>query len=192
MSGYRSGVCPGQRMSDELGVGSVDLALGWVDRPPDDLRQQRLFDETFVCIVRPGHPRIGNKPESSAIHFGVASGSRTLSRRLREFLPLARRQLGARTVAKGVDRKVALRVPDFLAVASIISSTDLLCVVPRHLAEVYAAYGQVRLVPLPVQRKLSRHAILAQTLRRRSRKRVAARGDQGTFRSARSQTRPLG
>ena len=52
---------------------------------------------------------------------------------------------------KGVDRKVAMRVPHFLAVPNIISSTDFLCVVPRQLAEVYAAYGQVRLVPLPVK-----------------------------------------
>ena len=151
MSGFRSGVCPGARMSDELGVGSVDLALGWVDRPPDDLRQQRLFDETFVCIVRPEHPRIGNKLSLrqfiSEWHLVVGrfqGGSENFFRSLDGNLV---REL----LRKGVDRKVALRVPDFLAVASIISSTDLLCVVPRRLAEVYAAYGQVRLVPLPVR-----------------------------------------
>lgn len=139
------------RMSDELGVGSVDLALGWVDRPPDDLRQQRLFDETFVCIVRPGHPRIGNKLSLrqfiSEWHLVVGrfqGGSENFFRSLDGNLV---REL----LRKRVDRKVALRVPDFLAVASIISSTDLLCVVPRRLAEVYAAYGQVRFVPLPVR-----------------------------------------
>jgi DNA-binding transcriptional LysR family regulator len=52
---------------------------------------------------------------------------------------------------KQVARKVAMRVPHFLAVPNIIASTDLLCVVPRRLAEVYAAFGQVRLVPLPVK-----------------------------------------
>jgi DNA-binding transcriptional LysR family regulator len=139
------------RVSDELAVGSIDLALGWINRPPDDLRQQHLFDETFVCIARPGHPRIGKKLSlrqfTSEWHLVVGryqSGSQNFFRSLDGNLV---REL----LRKGVDRKVALRVPDFLAVGGIISSTDLLCVVPRRLAEVYAAYGQVRFVPLPVK-----------------------------------------
>jgi DNA-binding transcriptional LysR family regulator len=43
-----------------------------------------------------------------------------------------------------------MRVPHFLSVPNVIANTDLLCVVPRRLAEVYAAQDQVRFVPLPV------------------------------------------
>ena len=139
------------RLADELGVGSVNLALGWVDHPPDALCQHRLFDETFVCILRPKHPRIGKKLSlaqfASEWHLVVGRyqhGSESFFRSLDGNLE---REL----VHKGVDRKVAMRVPHFLAVPNIISTTDLLCVVPRQLAEVYAAYGQVRLVPLPVK-----------------------------------------
>jgi DNA-binding transcriptional LysR family regulator len=101
------------RMSDELGVGSVDLALGWVDRPPDDLRQQRLFDETFVCIVRPGHPRIGKKLSLrqfiSEWHLVVGryqGGSENFFRSLDG-------NLVGELLRKGVDRKVALVSPTF-------------------------------------------------------------------------------
>jgi len=139
------------RIADELAVGSVDLALGWVDRLPDDLYQHRLFDETFVCILRSKHPRIGKTLSlaqfASEWHLVVGryeTGSET-------FFRSADGNLVRELARKGVDRKIAMRVPDFLAVPHIIASTDLLCVVPRQLADVYAAYGQVRLVAPPVR-----------------------------------------
>jgi len=138
-------------LSDELGVGSIDIALGWVDRPPDDLYQHRLFDEIFVCILRPQHPRIGKTLSLAQFaaewHLVVGryqAGSEAVFRSLDGNLV---RELAR----KGIERKVAIRVPDFLAVPNIIAGTDLLCVVPRQLAEVYATHGQVRIMPLPVK-----------------------------------------
>ena len=46
---------------------------------------------------------------------------------------------------------MALLVPHFLAVPNIIANTDLLCVVPRQLGQVYEALGQVQIVALPVK-----------------------------------------
>jgi DNA-binding transcriptional LysR family regulator len=140
-----------RHMSEELGIGSVDLALGWIDRAPDELLKHRLFDETFVCIMHPQHPRIGKRLSlaqfASEWHLVVGrfdAGSEHFFRSLDG-------NLVHELTRKGVDRKVAMQVPDFLAVPNIIASTDLLCVVPRQLAEVYAAYGQVRIVALPVK-----------------------------------------
>ena len=133
-----------------VGPFSADAAIG-LDRLPDDLYQHRLFDETFVCILRSKHPRIGKTLSlaqfASEWHLVVGryeSGSDT-------FFRSADGNLVRELARKGVDRKIAMRVPDFLAVPHIIASTDLLCVVPRQLADVYAAYGQVRLVALPVR-----------------------------------------
>jgi DNA-binding transcriptional LysR family regulator len=137
-------------MADELGIGSVDLALGWVDRPLDDLRRHRLFDETFVCILRKEHPRIGRRLALARFaaewHLVVGQHEYRSENVFRSLDGKLVRELAAKSVA----RKVALQVPDFLAVPNIIANTDLLCVVPRRLAEVYAAYGKVRFVPLPV------------------------------------------
>jgi hypothetical protein len=36
------------------------LAIGWMSRS-EGLRREDLFQEDFVCIVRPGHPRIGRR-----------------------------------------------------------------------------------------------------------------------------------
>jgi DNA-binding transcriptional LysR family regulator len=138
------------RMADDLGVGSVDLALGWVSQLPVGLRRHRLFDEIFVCIMRPGHPRVGKKLTlarfASEWHLAVGryqDGSDN-------FFISSDGNLERDLARKDVNRKIAMRVPHFLAVPNIIASTDLLCVVPRRLAQVYADYGQVRLLPLPV------------------------------------------
>jgi DNA-binding transcriptional LysR family regulator len=138
------------RMSEELRSGSVDLALGWVARVHDDVAQHRLFDESFVCILRPNHPRVGRKLSlkqfASEWHLLVGRYDDVPENFFRSLDGDLERQLAQR----GTVRKVAMRVPQFLSVPNVIASTDLLCVVPRRLAQVYAAQGQVRVVPLPV------------------------------------------
>jgi DNA-binding transcriptional LysR family regulator len=139
------------RVSEELGTGRVDLAIGWVDRPNDVYRDQ-LFMEDFVCIVRPGHPRVGKKRltfSQIATEWHLVVGRPDAGPDM--FLRAANANM-ERVFSKAVrERKIALLVPHFLAVPNIIANTDLLCMVPRQLGQVYEALGQVRLVPLPVK-----------------------------------------
>ena len=138
------------RLWEELRSGSVDLALGWVARVHDEVGQRRLFDESFVCILRPNHPRVGRKLSlkqfASEWHLLVGRYDDASENFFRSLDGDLERQLTQR----GITRKVAMRVPHFLSVPNVIANTDLLCVVPRRLAEVYAAQSQVRFVPLPV------------------------------------------
>ena len=138
------------RVHEDLASGAIDLAIGWMDRA-DDLRREDLFQENFVGIVRPGHPRIGRRL--------------TLAQFLSEWhLVVGRRDFGSDTFLRSTDgdperglarpagrRKIAIQVPHFLAVPNIIANTDLVCVVPKQLGKVYADYGQVRTVALPVR-----------------------------------------
>lgn len=134
------------RVHDELASGTIDLAIGWME-PDDGLRREHLFDETFVGIVRPDHPRVGRRL--------------TMTQFMTEWhLVVGRHDFGTDTYlhagqphhdlprATG-QRKIAIQVPHFLAVPNIVANTDLVCIVPRQLGQVYAEYGQVRAVPLP-------------------------------------------
>jgi DNA-binding transcriptional LysR family regulator len=137
------------RVSEELASGRIDLAVGWVDRP-GDVHRDDLFMEDFVCIVRPRHPRIAKRLTlaqfSSEWHLVVGRPDAGPDVFLR-----ATNAAMEKVFSKAVrERKVALLVPHFLAVPNIICNTDLLCVVPRQLGQVYEAYGQVRIVALPV------------------------------------------
>jgi DNA-binding transcriptional LysR family regulator len=138
------------RLYDELASGKIDLAIGWVDRP-GDLCQDFLFKEDFVGIVRPNHPRIGKRLTQTQFDaewhlvVGRHDAAADASMRMGDGHP-------ERGLIRGADRrKVALSVPHFLAVPSIIANTDLVCVVPRQLARAYADFGQVRVVALPVK-----------------------------------------
>jgi DNA-binding transcriptional LysR family regulator len=137
------------RVSEELASGRIDLAVGWVDRP-GDVHRDDLFMEDFVCIVRPRHPRIAKRLTlaqfSSEWHLVVGRPDAGPDVFLRA-TNAAMEKLFSKAVR---ERKVALLVPHFLAVPNIICNTDLLCVVPRQLGQVYEAYGQVRIVALPV------------------------------------------
>lgn len=138
------------RVSEELASGRIDLAVGWVDRANDHYRDN-LFMEDFVCIVRPKHPRIGKRMTlaqySSEWHLVVGRPDAGPDLFLR-----ATDSKNEKIFSKSVrERKAALIVPHFLAVPNIIANTDLICVVPRRLGQVYEAFGQVRVVALPVK-----------------------------------------
>ena len=53
--------------------------------------------------------------------------------------------------AKGVARKVAVRLPDFLGLAAIVAGTDLLACVPERLGEVMRQAAKVKLLAPPVE-----------------------------------------
>lgn len=138
------------RVSEELASGRIDLAVGWVDRPSDVYRDD-LFMEDFVCIVRPKHPRIGQRLTLSqfALEWHLVVGRADAGPDIFLRATNATMEKGFSKVVR--ERKVALLVPHFLAVPNIIANTDLVCVVPRQLGQVYEAYGQVRIVALPVK-----------------------------------------
>lgn len=49
-----------------------------------------------------------------------------------------------------VKRNVALRVPGLHVLPMIVANSDLLAVVPRRLADAFAARVPIRVLPLPV------------------------------------------
>jgi DNA-binding transcriptional LysR family regulator len=135
------------RVPEELATGSVDIAIGWMQRN-EGLERSKLFDESFVGIVRPDHPRVRGRITKAQFvsewHLVVGRGdpgSDTYLQPKRASDPEFRDAIGR--------RKIAIQVPHFLAVPGIVASTDFICVVPRRLGQVYSDYGQVRLVDLP-------------------------------------------
>ncbi|AXK80725.1 LysR family transcriptional regulator [Pseudolabrys taiwanensis] len=136
------------RVHDELASGGIDLAIGWVETTADLIRDD-LFDEKFVGIVRPDHPRIGKRISLAqfASEWHLVVGRQELAS---DSLFLAANDKREQALARAFrQRKVAVQVPHFLAVPNIISHTDLICVVPRQLGDIYAELGQVRPATLP-------------------------------------------
>jgi len=121
-----------------LASGDLELAVGvWRERLPS-LIDQPLWEETFACVVRRTAP--------------AARGPLTLDRYLAlDHLLVAPRGTPGSFVddvlaARGLQRKIALVVPQFLIAPAVVAATDLVWTAPIGLARAFAA-----LLPLTVR-----------------------------------------
>lgn len=122
--------------------GEADLALGTIAGLEAGFHEQTLYAQDFVCLVSARHPRIGATMTARAYrdeaHVGILSGASYSA-------------LSASLAALHIRRRVLLELPGFLGLATIVSATDLVATVPRHIGETLAAGGTVRVVPCPVK-----------------------------------------
>ncbi|MGV3624393.1 MAG: LysR family transcriptional regulator [Archangium sp.] len=124
-------------------AGNVDVTLG-PPFPGDGLYREHLFGEDAVIVARRGHPRV-KKQQLTKVLF---NGERHVDVRLL----LGRAGSGNRVAEDafekaGLKRNIAVTVPSFAAVASVVSSTEFLGGMPRRTAELYA-----RAMPLQLLR----------------------------------------
>jgi DNA-binding transcriptional LysR family regulator len=129
--------------ADHLQRGQLDLALGSLPDLDGRFVQQPIFLETFACLVRRGHPRIGDalsvqqyQAEQHVIVETSGTGHAVIER------DLARQHLV---------RQVGVRIPHFIGLPAIVGNTDLLATLPRRAADILAHGSNVRVLALPVQ-----------------------------------------
>jgi DNA-binding transcriptional LysR family regulator len=127
--------------------GEVDLAVvtGPVEASPG-LRQQKLFTEDFVCVVRQGHPAVRRTLDLDTYlklsHLLISPRGEGLGR---VDVELAKRGLPP--------RRIALRVPYFLIAPMVVSRSDHILTAPRRLIDIFSGARcplQVFPPPLPM------------------------------------------
>ncbi len=134
----------GPNMAFELQSGEADLALGLLPGLDASFYQQALFDQDWICLCNPRHPRLGSrlslKAYFSESHVGIVSGTGA------SLLDKALRQIGRQ-------RQVQLALPGFLGLSAILQSSDLIATLPRHIGETLARAAGLRVVscPLPIE-----------------------------------------
>ena len=130
-------------LRDDLESGRVDLAIGLLPKLKAGFFQRRLFIQKYVCLMRKGHAldrkRISLAEFSAAEHLLVISEG-TGHGKVDEVLKRS-----------GIERKVALTVPHFVAVGHILSATDLVATVPQRLADGMLGPFSLVAVPHPAQ-----------------------------------------
>jgi DNA-binding transcriptional LysR family regulator len=139
--GIRVAVRPveGESTRTRLERGELDLALLTPESTPPDLHVRKLFDETYVCAVRQGHP---------AIVSGKISLDRFCSLNHALVSYAGDRFWGATDEALariGRSRKITLSVASFLVLGDVLRTTDLIAVAPRRSME--AAEGLTLFAP---------------------------------------------
>jgi len=124
-----------------LESGEADLAVGYIPWLESGIYQQTLFPQDWVCLAKRRHPRIGQtltlKAYREEEHVNILGG--TGARVLESALDAARTR-----------RNIALELPGFLGLDAILSTTDLIATLPRHIGETLAALGHLHLYACPV------------------------------------------
>lgn len=139
---------PPARMRDlALEAGDVDLAAGYFEDFDGSFRQQLLFEEHYVGMVRNGHPTIGKTLSREAflatpqLVYQPTGGGHGLQEHA----------VDQAFAASDVARRVAVRAAHAMGVGSIVSGTDLLVVVPSRLAAACEELADVRVLALPIE-----------------------------------------
>ncbi len=126
-----------------LASGEADLAVGYAPWLQTGIYQQTLFQQDWICLASPTHPRLAQRRKLSLDtyqaqpHVTIAAG--TGAHLLDEALTRA-----------GVVRTVQLELPSFLGLAPIVSATDLLVTLPRQIGETLATLGGLKVFDCPV------------------------------------------
>jgi DNA-binding transcriptional LysR family regulator len=125
----------GAHVDDHVGVlgsGAVDLVIAPV-RPRDEapgIFSKKLFDETFVCVVRKGHPLAAKK--LTLARFAAASHALIAPRgKEGSFVDDALAKLG-------LSRRVAVTVPHFLVAPHVVADSDLVLTLAARVAALFA------------------------------------------------------
>jgi len=119
-------------------AGTVDLAVGLLPQLQAGFFQRRLFSQRYVCLLRAGHalaaqPALSLADFTAAEHVQVAASG------------TGHGQVDAAIERAGVQRRVRLSVPHFVAVGHILAATDLVATVPARFAEAcLAPFGLVQ------------------------------------------------
>lgn len=129
---------------EALATGALDLVIGPPrgSARPAGSYEKLLFDESFTCIVRAGHPLAETKLTlaryCAAAHLLVAPRGTPGS-----FVDDA-------LAAVGRSRRVALAIPHFLVVPYVIAGSDLVATLATRVATMFAETLGLTLMPPPL------------------------------------------
>jgi len=124
-------------------AGAVDLAIGFLPDLKAGFYQQRVFEQKYVCMLRQGHPRIGESMSMKAFieaRHAVVNAEGTGHGIVEAMFERA-----------GLAPEMVVRLPHFLAAPMVVAATDLVATVPFKLGELYARMLPVRLLPHPLK-----------------------------------------
>jgi DNA-binding transcriptional LysR family regulator len=112
---------------EDMESGTVDLALGLQPKLQAGFFQRRLFRQRYVVMFRRNHP-VAKSPMSlrqvtELEHVRVVASN------------TGHGEVDGLLDAAGIQRRMRLAVPHFIAVGHILQSTDLIATVPERFAE---------------------------------------------------------
>lgn len=134
-------VLPQAAIAQALERAEIDLAIGAYPGLPASLFQKRLFERSYVGLVRADHPLAGRR--LSARQFArTPQLAVRVAARVQESIE---RQLAR----QGLRRADVIEMPSYLMLPPLVASGDFLAVMPGQLADAFSRHGQFASLELP-------------------------------------------
>ncbi|WP_332776611.1 LysR family transcriptional regulator [Polaromonas sp.] len=132
-----------------LQAGEADLALGYLPWLDAGFYQQTLYGQDWICLANARHPRVVSESGDdwnldvyqAEAHIAISSGT-------------GYQLLDSALASHQVSRRVLLELPGFLGLSAILSTTDLIATLPRHIGETLArstGSSGLRVLPCPFE-----------------------------------------
>jgi len=130
-------------VKSELRDGTIDLALDYFPLQEARFVNQCVLTETLMCLSRRDHPGLGERLtlDSYLALRHVVLGTPSNSRPMID-LALSKR---------GLQRQIAVTVPHFISMPAMVRGTDMLCTLPRRMAQRYADHFRLKSHVLPLR-----------------------------------------
>lgn len=134
-----------QQLEPWLASGNLDFAMGSFPALTKAVRRQFLWTESYVGVVRRGHPRLGRRPSLAAFraeqHVLVSALGTGHAHALAE-----------RALESAVDPdNIVCRVPMFTGAAVLAKHTNAIATLPRSIATVLARDLDLAIIQPPVR-----------------------------------------
>ena len=127
--------------AEQLVRGRADLALTGTQLDDDRLERRPFMSVGYAMIVAGDHPRIA-QPVIEAEQFAAERFINVLSRSGHEAPARLLDQVGLRG-------QVELELTSYASAPYVVAATELVSIVPRHIAEVFARRHGLQVVELP-------------------------------------------
>ncbi len=120
---------------DWLDSGEVDFRLAWIHEPRPESRFARLSEDRLVCLVRDGHPVVGERLR--AADFFALTHVRPAIAVARDADPAhvsVEQYLGLRARRRGDPRRlrIGLLAQSFLTIPHVVATSDMIATVPER------------------------------------------------------------
>jgi DNA-binding transcriptional LysR family regulator len=123
-------------------LGGADVWIGVNAPEAPGLFVQKLFTDSYLCVVRKGHPFAKKKVKLDQFvayrHVQIAPGGKPGG------------PLDDALAAKGLSRTVAVRVPHFLVAPFLVSGSDLVLTAPKRIVEIFAPLADLHVFEPPI------------------------------------------
>ena len=134
-------------LKDDMASGRTDLALGLLPQLQAGFFQQALFRQPYVCLMREAHPlaaaaSLSFSDFADASHVRVVAAGTGHGRIDAAISETLERQ--------GVQRRIRLTVPNYVALGDVLGHSDLIATVPERFAQRVAGPFALTTRPLPL------------------------------------------